>query len=404
MEDQRKLHVLFVDDEPAILELLPRLLADMRESWEMSFAQSASDGLELLAQIQFDVVVSDLNMPGMNGLEFLKEVRERHPLSARVMYSSTCDQRSILECFCVVHQFLPKPCPTELIKATVQRAAMIRSLVPNPAIQEKVSKMERIPSLPTLFLELVRQLQSVESDIEDIARTVSRDVGMTAHILKIVNSAYFGLPQPVSNIAQALSFLGFDTVKNLVLAVGIFSQFETRKLGGISLETLWQHSSRTADLARAIAKSEGAGRQIVDDAFAAGLLHDVGKLVLASSFPELYQETGRQAQERRTEWLIEERDVFGLDHADVGGYLLGLWGLPPAVVEAVTFHHYPTKSERTKFSALSAVHVANVLVQTQRPSYGGIVSPQIDHLYLAKIGRVDALGNWREQVNGTPTI
>ena len=218
---------------------------------------------------------------------------------------------------------------------------------------------------------------------------------MTAQILKIVNSAYFGLPQPTSNIAQALSFLGFETVKNLVLAVGIFSIRDTQT-GRHFTGDPWQHSSGPPIWQERLPRAK-AGRQIVDDAFAAGLLHDVGKLVLASSFPELYQETGRQAQERRTEWLIEERDVFGLDHADVGGYLLGLWGLPPAVVEAVTFHHYPTKSERTKFSALSAVHVANVLVQTQRPSYGGIISPQIDHLYLAKIGRVDALDSWREQ-------
>lgn len=404
MEDQRKLSVLFVDDEPTILQLLPRLLADMSGQWRMEFAESAAKGLDLMAHGTFDVVVSDLNMPEMNGTEFLQEVRERYPLSARIIYSSCSDQQSILDCVRVIHQFLPKPCPVELLKATIQRAAMIRSLLPNPAMREKVSKMERVPSMPSLYLELVRQLQSMDTAIEDIAKTVSRDIGMTAQILKVVNSAFFGLSQPTSSVGDAINYLGLETVKYLVLAVGVFSQFDSKKLGGISLETLWRHSSNTASAAQAIAKSERAGRQLVEDALAAGLLHDVGKLVLASNFPEQYEEVGRSAQAKRTDWLAEEREVFGFDHADVGGYLLGLWGLPPAVVEAVAFHHFPTKSERSSFTALTAVHVANVLVQTQHRSHGGMVPPQIDLLYLAKIGRVNALETWREQLSEAPAI
>jgi putative nucleotidyltransferase with HDIG domain len=402
MEDQRKLSVLFVDDEPSILQLLPRLLADMSERWRMDFAESAAKGLELIGQTSYDVVVSDLNMPHMSGIEFLTEVRERCPLSARIIYSSCSDQQSILDCVPFIHQFLPKPCPVELLKATIQRAALVRSLLPNAAVREAISKMKSVPSLPTIYAELVRQLQSLETPIEDIAKTVSQDIGMTAQILKIVNSAFFGLS--TSNVGQAISYLGIETVKYLVLAVGIFSQFESRKLGGISLETLWQHSSRTASIAKAIARSEASGRQLVEDSMAAGLLHDVGKLILAGNFPEQYEEIGRQAQMKRIEWVVEERECFGFDHADVGGYLLGLWGLRPSVVEAVALHHFPTKGERTSFTPLTAVHAANVLAQTQRRSYGGIIPPQLDLLYLAKLDRVNSLENWREMVNDTPNI
>lgn len=399
-----KLGVLFVDDEPAILNLRPRLLAGMHDHWRMSFADRAEKALDLMATERFDVVVSDLNMPGMNGREFLIHVRELYPLSARIMYSSCSDQRSILECIGVIHQFLPKPCPTELLKSPIHRAATIPNLLPSPLIREKVSKMERIPSLPSLYLELVRQLQSHDTGIEEVAKTVSLDVGMTALILKMVNSAFYGRPQPVSSIAEAVGFLGFETVKHMVLGIGIFSQFESRKLGGISIETLWQHSTRTAEGARFLAKEERASRQVVDEAFAAGMLHDLGKLVLASNFPEAYEEVGRNAQAKNVEWIAEERAVFGFDHADVGGYLLNLWGLPPGVVEAVAFHHFPTKSERTSFTALTAVHAANVLVQTQRRSLGGIVPPQIDLLYLAKTGRAETLERWREQLKESPKI
>jgi HD-like signal output (HDOD) protein len=404
MVDPRQLSVLFVDDEPAILELLPRVLADRRGNWRMRFAESAAKGLEWMSREPFDVVVSDLKMPGMNGIEFLKEVRERYPLSARIIYSSYSDQRSILECVGIIHQFLPKPCPLEIFKSSIERAAMIRTLLPNLAMREKVSKMERVLSMPPLYLELVHQLQSEETFIEDIAMTVSKDIGMTAQILKIVNSAFFGLAQPTSNLAEAIGYLGIDSVKYLVLAVGIFSQFQSRKLGGISLETLWQHSVRTGNAARLITKSEGGGCQMADDALAGGLLHDLGKLVMASAYPDRYEDVGRKAAEERTEWLVEERKAFGFDHAEVGGYLLGLWGLPPAVVEAVAFHHFPTKSEAPGFTALTAVHAANVLVQTQRPAHGGIVPPQIDLLYLAKIGKVNSPDKWRVLMDDAQTI
>lgn len=292
----------------------------------------------------------------------------------------------------------------EALKAAITSAGMSRSLLPDPVMREKVSRIERIPSLPTLYLELVRQLQTIETPVVEIAATVSRDVGMTTQILKIVNSAFFGLPQPTSNVTEAISFLGIDLVKHLVLAVGVFSQFENRKLGGLSLETLWQHSIRTANAAKWIARRESAGRVVIEDALAAGLLHDLGKLVIAHNYPERCEALGQRALANSVEWLAEERKEFGFDHAQVGGYLLGLWGLPPAVVEAVAFHHVPIRSKDAKFSALTAVHVVNSLVQNQRPSHGGIAPPTVDMLYLSKIGHAEALAAWREELKDAPTI
>ena len=404
MGAEPKLSVLFVDDEPAMLQALAAVLDDTGEQWEVNFAASAAHALDVMSQSRFDVVVSDLHMPKMDGIGLLKEVRERFPLTARIIYSGESDQKAILSCIGVIHQFLPKPCPAELLKATVRRAAMMRALLPSPSMRAKVSQMEGIPSLPSLYLELVRQLQSSDTSIADIGQTVSKDIGMTAQILKIVNSAYFGLPQPMSNVQDAIGFLGTELVRNLALAVGVFSQFESSKLGGLSLEVLWQHCSRTASAARSLARLEKAPRPVVEEAFTAGLLHDVGKLVLAGSYPEEYAQMGRDAQTLCVEAVVQERDTFGVDHAEVGGYLLGLWGLPPAVVESVAFHHFPTRSERTTFSALTAVHVANVLVQTRRPSHGGIVAPEIDLLYLAKIGKHSALESWRHELAEAPTI
>ena len=398
MEGHQKIRILFVDDEPLILGMILRLLGHLRDDWQVETALGASDGLKRIMERAFDVVVSDLNMPGMDGMEFLKEVRHRCPSAARIVFSSYADNQAVLDCFDLIHQFLPKPVSNELLLATIQRAAMIRSLLPNEEIREKVSKLDHVPSMPTLYLELTRQLNTSEITLEDIAKTISQDIGMTAQILKMVNSAYFGLPQPTSSIEKAINHLGIEMVKYLALTSGVFSQFETRKIGGISTEALWNHSIRTANAAKDIAKSQNAGRQVIEDAMAAGLLHDIGKLVLASSYPDKYEKVGKTAQSKQVEWLVAEREAFGFDHAEVGGYLLGLWGLPNPVVEAVAFHHFPSRGDQSRFTALTAVHAADVLVPTQHPSYDGIGSSQIDFMYLTKTGQPDTLEIWRKSL------
>lgn len=404
MENNRKLRILFVDDEPSILKFIPHLLGKFKNEWDIKTATSASKGFELLADSPFEVVVSDLNMPGVGGVEFLKQVKEHCPSAARIIFSSYSDRQTVQNCVGVIHQFLPKPFEKELLIATIQRAAMLQSLLPDTEIKETVSKMKCIPSIPTLYAELLRQLNSPATEIEDIAKTVSQDIGMTAQILKMVNSAFYGLDQPISSISEAINHIGIETVKYMALTLGVFSQFESSKLGGLSVETLWKHSQRTASAAKLITKSAGASRQITEDAVAAGMLHDLGKLVMASNFPEQYENVGRAAQALKIEWLVAERETFGFDHAEVGGYLLGLWGLPLPVVDAVAFHHFPSRRDQSAFTALTAVHAANVLVQTQRPSYGGIASPQIDFMYLSKTGRPDALEQWRTDLEESPSI
>ena len=379
-------------------------MADMKDAWRIEFARSAAAGVELISKKPVDLVISDLRLPGSSGIELLKEVRERCPESGRILYASDRDQSAALQHAGLVHQFLPKPCPPEWIRRAVERMAMMNSALSDPAIRRAVSKLERVVSLPTLYLKLVRQLQSVETPIEDIAATVSQDIGMTAEVLKLVNSAFFGLPQPTSNVAEAITFLGCDVLKYLVLALGIFSQFEHRNLGGLDLEALWRHSSRTAHAAKFIAKYESANHEIIEDALAAGLLHDLGKLVLASQHPDLTKQVSLNARENNVEWFEEERCIFGFDHAEVGGYLLGLWGLPIGVVQAVTFHHAPTKSGNTDFTALTAVHASNVLVQMDGPSHPEVLPAQASPEYFLKLGHANALERWHEALEETQSL
>ncbi|MCF7765328.1 MAG: HDOD domain-containing protein [Verrucomicrobia bacterium] len=396
MSIQRKLSILFVGKDPLIVRPPAGPISSTWENWQTHFAANAAEALERMASEQFDVTVSDLQLPGSDGIEFLKIVRERHPFTARIIYSSEAQLRLMPNAAEVADRCLIYPCSVEILIATISDVVANGPRLSTVDILERISKMEQIPSLPKLYRELMTQLQSLDAHVDDVSRTISEDIGMTTQILKLVNSAYFGLPQATSNVRDVIGFLGTETIKYLVLAIGIFRQFEPGRLCGFPLEELWTHSTRTALAAKLIAKSERAGRITIEHATTAGLLHDVGQIVLAVNYPEECREIRRRAQAKHVERRIEERAAFGFDHAEVGGCILGLWGLPAPLVEAVAFHHAPNESETGGFTPLTAVHAANVLVQNAGASHTGSALPEIDHAYLKRIDRASAFEKWRE--------
>jgi putative nucleotidyltransferase with HDIG domain len=182
---------------------------------------------------------------------------------------------------------------------------------------------------------------------------------MAAKVLQLVNSAFFARRRAVSNITEAVSFLGIKRVADLVLAVETFNQFKSANAGFFSIDELWEHSNSTAMNARKIAEDQHASGQIVDESFTAGLLHDIGQLVLASRFMEEYSDVILAARNRGVPLWIVEREIYSATHAEVGAYLLAIWGLPGSIVNAVAYHHSPSATKTQKFSALSAVHAAS---------------------------------------------
>jgi HD-like signal output (HDOD) protein len=220
-------------------------------------------------------------------------------------------------------------------------------------------------------------------------------MSMTAQVLKLANSAFFGLQQQLSSPEEAVAYLGLDTIKSLVLSIHAFSQFEKAETGALKIESLWSHSLQVASTAKRISKLEGQDAKTAEEAFTAGLLHDIGKLVLAVNLPNEYAEAVRLAH-TGLELPLAEHQVFGFNHADVGGYLIGLWGLPVPVVEAVALHHCPSRATQPAFSPLTSVHAANVLEWERSNSANGTPGPQLDDNYLGLVGVSCRLLAWRE--------
>lgn len=388
-----KHNVLFVDDEALVLQGLQRMLHPLRAEWNMKFVESGAAALKYLETHAVHVVVSDMRMPGMNGAELLGRVMRLYPQSIRLVLSGHADHDLILKCVGSTHQYLSKPCDPDSLRKTVARALALDAALKNERIQKLMARMEYLPSIPTLYAEIVELMHDPEVVLEAVGAVIARDLGMTAQILKLINSAFFGLRREISSPTEAVSYLGMDTIKSLVLSIHAFSEFAPIDSEGFCPAALWHHSLAVAADARALAKFETQDRKLMDEAFAGGLLHDAGKAALAFNFSTEYSQLSRACEHDHLDLLTEEQKAFGVNHADVGGYLLGLWGLPTPVVEAIALHHDPLRSVNAGFSPLTAVHVANALRKgpSDPAACGGL-----DLEYLGRLARADRIAAWQE--------
>jgi putative nucleotidyltransferase with HDIG domain len=359
--------ILFVDDEPMVLSGLQRSLRSMRDEWEMVFVTSGPEALQLMEQQPFDIIVTDMRMPVMTGAELLEQVKRRFPQCFRIILSGQADQETILRAVDPTHQYLSKPCDTAELKKRLARAFAVRVLLKNEELQAVVSRLQALPSLPTLYVEVTQELENSEPSLPRIVHLVSEDMAMTAKILQLVNSAFFGLRCRISSPMQAVQMLGLDTLRALVLTTHVFDKFRTHTLGEPEISYLWKHSLAVANFAKHIAASENADRQLVDDCFTAGLLHDAGKLILASAMENKYHDVLDAVRKGGQKLIAAETEILGCSHAEVAAYLLGLWGLPEAVIDGVAWHHAPSGSVQAGFSTALAAHVATAFHEQQSP-------------------------------------
>jgi HD-like signal output (HDOD) protein len=320
---------------------------------------------------------------------------KRYPRTVRLILSGHADQDLILKCVGSTHQYLSKPCDPDALRATVSRAIGLEASLKNERLQRLIGQMDHLPSIPSLYMKIVETINDPRASLAAVSDIIAQDIGMTAKILKLVNSAFFALRREISSANHAVAYLGLDTIKSLVLSINAFSQLETRELEGFSLAELWNHSLGTAAAAKRIAQIEGAGSKIADEAFVSGLLHDAGKAALAFNFPEEYGQALRDPADGKIDPLGAEQRAFGASHADVGGYLLGLWGLPVPVVEAIALHHQPQLAADKTFTPLTAVHVANALVHAGDRRE---CPPAVDRQYLATLGLGDRIDVWQREL------
>lgn len=341
------------------------MMFDVADDWEITCVGSGVEALEELAEEPYDVIVTDMRMPGMGGAEVLEAVHAAFPSVVRIVLSGYADAEMSLRTVAVAHQFLAKPCSAEVIRNTVARACELRRLLADDRLRALVGDIDSLPSVPRIYQQLTHVLARTEADASDVAEVVVQDPAMCAKLLQLVNSSFFARSRTLSDVRQAVMLLGMETVQNLALSCGAFSAAEFSHVSGLpSIESIQRHSLKTAAIAKKIAGGGAAG----NDAFMAGVLHDVGLLVLAARMPDQLAASLALCERESIPRYEAERRVLGVTHAEVGAYLLGLWGLPYPVVEAVANHHEPARVlSGSHFGLVEMVYFANVIASDGEP-------------------------------------
>jgi HD-like signal output (HDOD) protein/CheY-like chemotaxis protein len=317
--------VMFVDDEPFALEVLQRVFEPMRNEWHMEFLTSGAEALDRLEQVKFDAVISDLNMPVMSGAQFLSEVQRRYPATSRIILSAQADEELVYRSVNTAHQFISKTADPKLLLKKVRKLVLLRQARLTPEMVEMICALERLPSVPKAYCDIVEATAKPDCDVRNIAEAISQDAASGAKVLQLANSAFFGLRGEVCSILDAVGFLGVETVRYLVLMVGVCEQFRSTRFSPGFVDHVWTHSVHTANLARVIAEAEHTSLALAEQAFVGGLMHDVGKLVFAENLSKSYKEALDFARlHGQPAWQVE-RQMLKATHADIGGYLLDYW-------------------------------------------------------------------------------
>jgi HD-like signal output (HDOD) protein len=349
--------VLFVDHDAGQLDELRRWAA-LADGWEASFAAGGEEALAAMAAAPVDVLVADLDMPGMDGAALLAEARERHPHTVRILRSGRRDGDAAMRAVPVAHQVLDKPTGRADLDEAIGRAAALRELLSRDALREAVGQVDTLPSPPGTWLALTKVLDDPRAGVADVGQIVRQDPAMSAKLLQVVNSSFASLSRRLGSVDEAVAYLGFETVRSLTLSVGAFKAFKPGgQVDSRVFDRLAAHGALCAELARTLVDD----RADADNAFAAGLLQDIGQIVLAANLPEAFA-ANLKAAEELGEPLHQVEQAQGYTHAHVGAYLLGLWGLPPDVVDAVARHHDPPGDDGGPVGVAEAVRQAIGLV------------------------------------------
>jgi HD-like signal output (HDOD) protein len=385
-------NIVFVDDDRELLDSLRARLYKHRHDWNMQFLSSGGEAIAILEKQQVDLIVSDVRMPGMDGGQLLTVVKQRWPTTVRIVVSGYADPAQAVRLTSIAHQYIAKPCDARELEGIIGRCFHLQDLLGQESLRKLVGSIGSLPAMPKTYARLQSALSQATVTAGDVADIVNTDAAIASKVLQITNSAFFRLRKPMVRIKDAVTYLGFATIRNLVLSAEIFSEWKIpRDLPDVDPEQLQNHAQRTA----AACKSLAGGRVSADDAWLAGLLHDIGYWILVQECPRELKEALEVARAEGLPLFECERRTIGATHAEIGAYLLGLWGLPYSVVEAVALHHTPATVAPHGYDLLGALAVAHALLE---PPYAHALiasagDPKVDDTFLASLS---APFDWKE--------
>jgi HD-like signal output (HDOD) protein/CheY-like chemotaxis protein len=394
--------ILFVGEDQALCQDFQACCPGPEGAWTVQHVRTEEEALALCHQQTIAAVVADVNVGGKSGTELLDAFMRRQPKALRVIISDLADVESTMKCIGHAHHHVLKPCSAQTLLQVLEQAFAQEAWLPSEPVQGLIAQMRQVPSPLKAYAQIVEEMKSPSCSLEKIAELIAQDPAITAKVLQLANSAVFGLQLNIIRPSEAIGYIGLEVTRAVVLLAHTFSSFDQLKLVRFSMEDLWRHSVRVGQLARRLAVLESAGEDLAEQAFVAGLLHDIGKLLFAANHGGLFGKVLRLAREQHCNlWEAEAQVLPGVGHAELGATVLGIWGLPKTITEAVAVHHCPWRQRGRTFSAVTAVHVGNILDHEDHPDPSIILPSQINTSYLKDIGLAGRVEDWRRGCAGS---
>ncbi len=381
--------VLFVDDEIEVLDGLRNSMRKYRSYWDCSFVVEAASALDLLQTQKFDIIISDMRMPSMDGAELLLRVQKLYPSMARIILSGYADKDAMLRAHSVAHVVISKPYDSKSLHEILLKIGNSQLLIPSARLTDVIGKLDSLPSPPIIFSKLLEETAKPNPNLKTIAQLICQDPSMSTNLMKVINSSYFNPSRSVFNLEQATYHLGLNMIKALLINIESHRLINLAdKVSGFDLNDFQKDSLRISLAAKKLAPSN----ELKDEACMAGLLHDIGIIILVLFYPKEFEELLKLEQESTQPYYLLEQSMLGFTHAEIGAYLLGLWGLPQVVVNAVAFHHTPSTSGSETFDIAGSVHIAEALLNSTLDSK--LCKVNLDTEYVNKMGLTDKMTLW----------
>ena len=397
MDNTKAISILFVDDEKLILNGLKRPLHSMRHAWDMTFVESGREGLEILAKKKIDLIISDMCMPEMDGAAFLRAARESYPQTIRTILSGHSGEALTLETLKPAHKFLHKPCPSEKIIDWVNKILFFRQILPNTELQSFLNGIGVLPSQPLFFPMILEAI--AQGSPQKVGESIAFDVNMAANIMKATLNAFFVQPTRLPTLEEAAKTLSLDLLFELVSSKNIFASYNSSISLDFPVDTFWRHCLRTAKYAKTIASMESSDPLFINQCYLGGLFHDLGKFLLHSHYGQNYIDLLKETSNQNKEVFHLEMANLNCCHGMAGAYLLGIWGLPMEIVEAVAFHSRPSRMKKYTVSPLCIVHVANAFDHIFFQTSNDDPIRKLDMPFLQQTITKEKLQAWRYACN-----
>lgn len=389
--------ILFVYDPTNDNSKINEYKNHSQNSFTCMHAESIAQAKTIIAENNIDLVLATADLSDGSGTELHKYIVNNCNTIIRFLYSENSDKNIVYQSAGYIHQFMNADCDPHQFINIVHNSFNLRTILSNNDLHARIAGITNLPSPPEIYNQLVAELQSDDPSIRNIADLIKNDISITAKMLHMVNSAYFGLSTHVENPLHAVHLLGIDTIQSMVLTAGVFNLFTDPGIPGFSLDSIYTNSLAVGTSSRHLANAFGLITKHTEDALMAGMLHDIGKLIMLSYFPQEFKKSVELASQKSIPLFEAEKEVIGVTDAEIGAHLLSLWGLPSSILEAIALHYTPKVTPAPMTNVLTAVHLGYAINHDILNNVKGNEKSAVDMEYLEQLNlssNVESLKNF----------